>query len=357
MNERTQEHGRILIVGCGGIGGVLGATLHRAEIPICLATPNKDVLRVWTTSGPYLGKTQVGVPLNPRDARTAPTDFEEPFRTIFVAVQPPQIDLVTRQLREKLGEDGRVVCLSNGLCEEVMKSLIDPGAIVGAVVSWGARMTAPGHYTRTSTGGFRLGKLTQADDPRLEEIAALLRLVGPVKRTSNLKGARFAKLTINCAVTALGTIGGATLGELLVAVRPRSLALALMRECADVALAAGVTMEPITKVDLGKLAGGSKDRKVARVAQHALLLLAGTRYRKLRSSMLAAMERGREPAIDYINGEVVRLGKQHGVRTPYNEAAVRVVWEIFRGELSAGKVALERVEQLANSPEKVPLLA
>lgn len=289
--------------------------------------------------------------------RSLPTDFDQDFQTIFLAVQPPQIELVTRQVRDKLSEGGRVVCLSNGLCEEFMASLIDPELIVGAVVSWGARMKTPGHYTRTSAGGFRLGKLTESDDPRLDDIEALLCLVGPVRRTHNLKGARFAKLTINCAVTALGTIGGKTLGELLVRTRPRGLALSLMRECAEVALAAGVTMEPVTKVDLAKLAGPDRNRKISKVAQHALLLLAGTRYRKLRSSMLAAMERGREPAINYINGEVVRLGTKHGVKTPYNEAAVHVVWQIFRGEMKAGPEALARVEQLAKSQETSTVLA
>jgi 2-dehydropantoate 2-reductase len=256
-----------------------------------------------------------------------------------------------------LGADGRVVCLSNGLCEEQMSRLLDPEHVVGAVVSWGARMKAPGKYTRTSQGGFRLGKLTPGADPQLDEIESLLRLVGPVKRTSNLRGSRFAKLTINCAVTALGTIGGKTLGELLLRTKARGLALALMRECAQVARAANITMEPVTKVDLGKLAAARSDRKFAQIAQHALLLVAGTRYRKLRSSMLAAMERGREPAIDYINGEVVRLGRKHGVATPYNQAAITVVWEIFRGELRAGPQALARVELLAESAENCAALA
>lgn len=354
-SKKSQE--RILIVGCGGIGGVLGATLHRAGVPICIATTNESVRDVWTTSGPFLGKSRAARPLSPADVRTAPTDFQTRFRTIFLAVQPPQIELVTRQIIDSLAPDGRIVCLSNGLCEESMARWIDPECIVGAVVAWGARMKSPGHYTRTSKGGFLLGKLSSPEDPRLDDIAILLRLIGPVKRTSNLRGARFAKLTINCAVTALGTIGGKTLGELLLRMRARRLALAVMRECAEVALAAGVVMEPVTKVDLGKLAGGGTRKTFARVAQHALLLLAGTRYRKLRSSMLAAMERGREPAIDYINGEVVRLGLKHGVPTPYNEAAARVVWEIFQGDLRAGLPALARVEQLAESQLKGAALA
>lgn len=357
MRDSKEDQSRILIVGCGGIGGVLGATLHRAGVPICIATTNESVREVWTTSGPFLGKSRAERPLSPADVRAAPTDFPSRFHTIFLAVQPPQLELVTRQIASSLSPNGRVVCLSNGLCEESMAKWIDPECIVGAVVAWGARMKAPGHYTRTSKGGFLLGKLASPEDPRLDDIETLLRHVGPVKRTSNLRGARFAKLTINCAVTALGTIGGKTLGELLLRMRARRLALALMRECAEVALAAGVVMEPVTKVDLGKLAGGGTRKAFARVAQHALLLLAGTRYRKLRSSMLAAMERGREPAIDYINGEVVRLGRLHGVPTPYNEAAATVVWEIFRGHLPAGLLALARMEQLAESRVKAAALA
>jgi 2-dehydropantoate 2-reductase len=59
------------------------------------------------------------------------------------------------------------------------------------------------------------------------------------------------------------------------------------------------------------------------------------------------MERGREPAIDHINGEVVALGRAVGVATPYNAAAVSVVWSIFRREYSAGPEALSRVSALA----------
>ncbi len=351
------EPGRSLIVGCGGIGGVLGATLLGAGVPVYIATTNSRVRDEWTSTGPRLNGRPVGRAL-PLDAvRGTPTDFEHEFSNIFIAVQPSEIELVTKQSEQVLSPDGRIVCLSNGLCEEHMGALVDPHLIVGAVVSWGARMKSPGHYTRTSEGGFRLGKLTSGDDPRLGEIETLLSNVGPVRRTDNLRGARFAKLTINCAVTALGTIGGQTLGQLLVRAKPRSLALSLMKECAQVAAACDVVMEPVTKVDLGKLASEQGAKRVARVAQHALLLLAGTKYRRLRSSMLAAIERGRAPSIDYINGEVVRLGQLHGVPTPFNRAATRVVWEIYRRELEPGKDALQRVSDLAKSEFREQVLA
>ncbi len=336
----------------------MAASLHRGGVPVHIATTNDAVREVWTTTGPYLGGSGPLGPLPAASVQKEPADFGLSFSTIFLAVQPPQLELVTRQTVAVLDTDGRIVCLSNGLCEEHMSELIDEDLVVGAVVSWGARMKAPGHYTRTSGGGFRVGKLSGLDDARLDDIERILSFAGRPKRTSNLRGARFAKLTINCAVTALGTIGGQTLGQLLVRTRPRSLALALMRECAEVAAALDVRMEPVTKLDLGKLASVPKNSKTfSKVATHALLLAAGTRYRKLRSSMLAAMERGREPAIDFINGEVVRLGKQCGVKTPYNRAATEVVWEIYRGDLRAGNEALLRVEELARKYTPLEALA
>ena len=68
------------------------------------------------------------------------------------------------------------------------------------------------------------------------------------------------------------------------------------------------------------------------VAKHAVLLAAGFRYRRLRSSMLAAIERGRPPAVDFLNGEVVRHGERLGVPTKVNRAATELVWRIARGE-------------------------
>lgn len=338
----------IVIIGCGGIGGVLGATLHQAGVPLCIATPNEAVRRVWTESGPYLAGRRAGGPLPQERVKANVREFSQGFRFAFVAVQSDQIEAVANDLCECLQESGRVIVLSNGMGEELMAPLIGEERVVGAVVGWGARMKEPGRYTRTSKGGFRLGKLSATQDASLLEITRLLSHVGPVALTENLRGARFSKLTINCAVTALSTVGGATLGQLLVRTRPRQLALNLMREATQVAAAEGVIMEPVTKIDLAKLASGKHSAlSLGLVKKHAFLLAVGARYRKLRSSMLSAIERGREPAIDYINGEIVTRGKRRGVPTPYNAAATQVIWEIYHGALAPGPQALRRVNELA----------
>jgi 2-dehydropantoate 2-reductase len=68
------------------------------------------------------------------------------------------------------------------------------------------------------------------------------------------------------------------------------------------------------------------------VAKHTLLLAVGTRFRRLRSSMLAAIERGRPGAIDFLNGEVVQLAAAAGLDVPVNAAVQRLIHEIGRRE-------------------------
>jgi 2-dehydropantoate 2-reductase len=76
------------------------------------------------------------------------------------------------------------------------------------------------------------------------------------------------------------------------------------------------------------------------LAKHGLILAVGARYRRLRSSMLAAIERGRPPSVDFLNGEVVEHAKKHGLSVPVNSLARACVWRIARGELQASQETL-----------------
>jgi 2-dehydropantoate 2-reductase len=178
----------------------------------------------------------------------------------------------------------------------------------------------------------------------------LLGRVGPATITSNLRGARYTKLAINCAVSTLGTIGGTTVGELLVQAHVRSLALDILAEAVRVARAERVTLEPVAGFDLAWLVPepGAATGPWRAAARHALLMALGARYRHLRSSMLAAIERGREPAVDYLNGEIALRGQRLGVATPVNLAARDMVWEIARGQRVPGMAALRRLREVSD---------
>ena len=67
------------------------------------------------------------------------------------------------------------------------------------------------------------------------------------------------------------------------------------------------------------------------LAKHVVLIAVGLKYRRLRSSMLRAIEAGKEPAVEFLNGEVTRAGKRLGVPTPVNDLAISWVHDIAAG--------------------------
>lgn len=340
----------MLVVGCGGIGGVLSTLLLRAGVTVSIASTNDAIRAAWETHGSRLDGKPGSPPLAKEHVVASATELTEPVDVVFVAVQPPQVDEVARSLAGKLSARARVVCLSNGLCEERLARQLGAERVIGAVVAWGARMLGPGDYVRTSAGGFRVGTLLGTPDRELDVVLELLGRVGPATVTGNLRGARYTKLAINCAVSTLGTIGGTTVGELLVHAHVRSLALDILAEAVRVARAEHVTLEPVAGFDLSWLVPepGARGGAWRGAARHALLVALGARYRHLRSSMLAAIERGRDPAVDYLNGEIVERGADLGVPTPVNAAAREVVWEIARGQRSSGMAALRRVREVSS---------
>jgi 2-dehydropantoate 2-reductase len=217
-------------------------------------------------------------------------------------------------------------------------AIVGEERVIGGVVGWGASQKGPGVYEKTATGGFALGYPDGHRDAPLEHLARLLECVGPVDVTSNLLGARWSKLAINCAISALGTIGGDRLGVLLRSRTTRRLALELMTETVQIARAEGVRLEKVSgTLDLDWIALTEAERlspgSPSLVAKHGLLLAVGARFRRMRSSMLAAIERGRPPAVDFLNGEVCDRAEKHGLRAPVNAAARATIHRIARREL------------------------
>ena len=52
----------------------------------------------------------------------------------------------------------------------------------------------------------------------------------------------------------------------------------------------------------------------------------------MKSSMLSAIERGRTPAVDFLNGEVAEHAREHGLRVPVNTFIRDTVWAISKGK-------------------------
>lgn len=338
--ERAQ---RILVVGCGGIGGVTAGCMTETwsglGVEVVGYSTNADIARAINRHGYRLSGVE-----SPRAVPgTCVTELGdlEPFDFILLAVQPPQVEDAARSVLPWLKPDGAVVCFQNGLCEDRVAKVVGADRALGAVVAWGGSMSEPGLFERTASGGFAIGRMDGALDPRLDRLATLLECVGPVTCSDNFAGARWSKLAINAAISTLGTIGGDRLGALMVSLTVRRLVLAIMTETVRVARASNIRLEKVSgTLDLDWIALTDEESRVAAspglVAKHTLLLAVGARYRRMRSSMLSAIERGRPPAVDFLNGEVVDRGRALGVATPVNEAAQAMVHTIARRERTSG---------------------
>lgn len=329
---------RVLVVGVGGIGGIVTAHVARAHgdalgAVVALSTNgdivraiDRDGLRVVGDKQPFAARARV-VSEIPRN--------EPPFDFVLLATQPPQVEDAARRALPHLADTGAMVCLQNGLCERRIEKIAGRDRVLGAVVAWGASMVEPGVYERTSRGGFTLGRPDGGSDPRVATLADILTAIGPVKTTQNLAGVRWSKLAINSAISTLGTLGGDRLGPLLRRTLVRRLALEIMSETVAVARAESVKLEKVAgTLDLDWLALTPAERRgsLSIALKHALLLAVGTKFRRMRSSMLSAIERGRVPAVDFLNGEVVTHGKAHQIETPVNSRATERVHALARGE-------------------------
>jgi 2-dehydropantoate 2-reductase len=370
----SESEPRILIVGCGGIGGIMAATLIHHGHDVTVLTRNQAIAAAIEEHGlRTCGAGSVGT-----IAARAATALEPrlaPYDVVLLATQPTEVEEAARQVLPWLADRGVMVCLQNGLCEPRVAAIAGSERVVGAVVAWGASMTEPGLYDRTSAGGFVLGRTHAAPpfqrsversielgraDQALTRLAQLFELVGPVAVSDNLLGARWSKLAINCVISSLGTVGGDRLGGLLRKRYVRRLGLEIMTEAVAVARAEGVRLEKVSgTLDLDWIALTESEKRAglgsaSLVVKHSLLLAVGARYRRLRSSMLAAIERGRTPAIDFLNGEVVTRGRDHGIATPINAEVVRTVKRIARGEVGPSHDTLRALFERTRKPSPQP---
>jgi 2-dehydropantoate 2-reductase len=341
----SEESPRVLVLGSGAIGGTISGHLLHAGAHTQTVVTNPEIRAALARHGfRHRGFTALRH-VHSAGLLASPEEVEGQVDFVLLAVQPPQVEAAVRAVQDRLAPGGLFVCFQNGLAEERVARLVARDRVVGAVVAWGASMPEPGVFDRTSEGGFTVGRLDGSRDPVLERLARLLACVGPVNITNNLLGARWSKLAINCAVSTLGTIAGQHIGALLRAPMARRLGLEIITEVTEVARASGVRLEPVsTTFDVGTLAPGPREPRGSLrpmlLARHALLFAIGRRYRRLRSSMLRAMEKGRPPAVDFLNGEIVEHGQRVGYDAHVNRAACDIVWKIARGELQPGEEAL-----------------
>ncbi len=317
---------RLVILGAGAIGGVIGGLLaHRGREVVLiargahLAAIQATGLRVETPAGTFTTRL-------PAVARPADVDWRaDDVAMLAVKTQDAAVALAELAAAATVP----VVCMTNGVEAErlALRQLREVYAGVammpatylaaGVVQAWGA--PAP--------GAIDLGRYPDGTGERAHELAGELAVAGfDVEVRANIMKYKRGKLLSNLANGAEALCGPAARSS-LAAERARAegracfaaAGLSCTTEAEDAARRTGYQSKPIGGTTR---AGGSTWQSLARGAR--------------------ALE------TDYLNGEIALLGRLHGVPTPVNELLQRLAAEAARSGAAPGSLPL--AELLAMLP-------
>ena len=332
---RPLHHDKQLLMGCGSVGGVIAGALLRAGHDVTIVTHNEEICQAITADGLCI-TTPEGRHTVPATVHAHLDEVAGPFDVVYLAMKATEVEQAARDVADYLAPEGYAVTLQNGVVEDRVGAILGRERVIGALVGWGATMHAPGVCEMTSRGELVVGELDGQVTGRVQQLKATLDAAAPTTVSTNIYGVLWSKLAINCVITTLGAVTGQLLGEMLQRAAVRRLALAITSEVVDVAEALGLALEPVGgTLDIHRLYLPPERRSggfgLDLVPRHAIMMVVGRKFRRLRSSMLQSIERGRRPEIDFMNGYVVERGQEKGVPTPVNAALTALVREIEAG--------------------------
>lgn len=322
---KTMDSIRIVVVGAGAIGGVTAAMMKQDGSDVTLVCKHQEIADIASGRGLHI----TGVRGEHTVHLNAVADIAElsgTYDVALIATKAYDMPACARALMPYLKEDSLVLSLQNGICTDALAAVVGKERTVGCVIGWGATMLGPGELTVTSTGEFLIGRIA-GDQAALEPVRRAMDAVAPTIITQDIYAELYSKLIVNSCITSLGAICGLYLGQMLRKSQARRIFLGIIREAMDVAHAQGLKVPPFGgKLDYEKLLAG--DGPLDNLRRHAMILAVGLKYRRLKSSSLQSLERGRPTEIDYFNGFIAQKGEELGVDCPINRRLTVMIKEI-----------------------------
>lgn len=321
---------KIAIYGAGSLGTVLGAYISKAGVPVDLITRNKDHVDAMNESGAHIiGTVEMTVPVH----ALTPDQLSEKYELIILLTKQLDNKNILESLKPYMTDDCIVCTMQNGLPELSVSEVVGEDRTMGCSVAWGATLHGHGVSELTSEPDsmtFGLGRMNGKKDEKLMEVKKLLELMCPVEVEDNFMGVRWSKLLINSAFSGMSAVMGGTFGDAAERKDSRVCCQNIIKECIDVAKAAGIKIEPVQGKDIVKLL--DYNNPVKKKISNLLIPISIKKHRLLKASMLQDLEKGRKCEIDAINGVVCAYGKKFGVPTPYNDKVCEIVHGIEDGK-------------------------
>ena len=294
------------MIGCGAVGSLFAANLSLLDDvevwafdlnELHVKAINRDGLRL-TGAGEV-----VGHPRATADASAIPPcDFG------LVATKAMHTEPAIAATAHAFA-DGCVATVQNGLGNEETLAAHVERVIRGTTFPAG-KLLEPGHVQWDVQGDTTFGPYdARVSLEQVEELAdACTRAGMPANAVADARGPQWRKVIFNASTNPIGALTGLTHGRVCERPDLRALVSGLVAEGKAVAAAQGIELDadPEELIDHAAKPEVAYDHK---------------------ASMLQDVEARRMTEIDYLNGGIVRFGREHGVPTPLNEA----IWALVKG--------------------------
>ena len=203
---------------------------------------------------------------------------------------------------------GAVCSVQNGIGNEEVLAGHVLRVIRGTTFPAG-RIVEPGHVQWDVKGDTTIGPFEPSPAPldQVERLAEACTRAGlPTEAVQDARGPQWRKLIFNAATNPVGALTGLTHGRVCEDQALRRLVSGLVDEGKAVAAAQGIELDadPEELIDHAARPEVAYDHK---------------------ASMLQDVEAWRQTEIDYLNGGIVRFGREYGVPAPLNEAILALV--------------------------------
>ena len=296
---------RVTVVGCGAVGSLFAANLAQLEdVEVWafdldgehVAAINEHGLRL-SGAGEVVGELRATT--NAGDL--PPSDFG------IVATKCMHTAAAIEATAPAFAT-GAVCSVQNGVGNEEAIAQRVERVIRGTTFPAG-RVVEPGHVQWDVKGDTTIGPFEPSPAP-MEEVLRLAeactRAGLPTEAVADARGPQWRKLIFNAATNPIGALTGLTHGRVCEDPGLRRLVSQLVDEGKAVASAQGIELDadPEELIDHAARPDVAYDHK---------------------ASMLQDVEARRPTEIDYLNGGIVRFGREQGVPTPLNEAVTALI--------------------------------
>jgi 2-dehydropantoate 2-reductase len=295
----------VTVVGCGAVGSLFAANLAQLDDvevwafdvwPEHVAAINEHGLRL-TGAGDVVGRLRAT--LVPGEVPAS--DFG------IVATKSMHTGPAVAAVAHVFA-DGAVASVQNGVGNEEAIAEHVPRVIRGTTFPAG-KILEPGVVQwdvkgETTIGPFEPRPAALDEVERLAE--ACTRAGMPTSAVPDARGPQWRKLIFNAATNPVGALTGLTHGRVCEDPELRAFVTRLVDEGKAVAAAQSIELDedPETLIDFAARPEVAYDHK---------------------ASMLQDVEARRQTEIDFLNGGIVRFGREHGVPTPLNEAVTALI--------------------------------